>query len=123
MGKHVGELCNMTIADLSKFMDSLLHKELDFTSQGRKIAERLAKQLHLFLDVGLSHLTVLRSIPSLSGGELQRLYLMFHLQSQFDSLLYVFDEPSAGLHESENDSARQVEITHRFRKYRDRSGA
>ncbi|MBP1989378.1 excinuclease ABC subunit UvrA [Paenibacillus eucommiae] len=99
-GKHVGELCSMTMTDLSRFMD-VLQKEVDLTLQGRKIAERLTKQLYLILDVGLSHLTVLRSIPTLSGGELQRLYLMFHLQSQFDSLLYVFDEPTAGLHESE----------------------
>jgi len=99
--KHVGELCKMTMADLSKFMEVLLQEELDLTPQGKKIAERLAKQFYLFLDVGLSHLTVLRSIPTLSGGELQRLYLMYHLQSQFDSLLYVFDEPTAGLHESE----------------------
>lgn len=102
-GKHVGELCNMTMADLSKFVDSLSHEEKDLTPQGKKIVGRLAKQLHLFIDVGLSHLTVLRSIPSLSGGELQRLYLMFHLQSQFDSLLYVFDEPTSGLHESEKE--------------------
>lgn len=102
-GKHVGELCGMTMADLSRYMEELLLSGEDFTLQGRKIVERLAKQLHLFLDVGLSHLTVLRSIPTLSGGELQRLYLMFHLQSQFDSLLYVFDEPTAGLHESEKE--------------------
>lgn len=102
-GKHVGELGRMTMEDLVKFADYLLHREKDFAPQSRKLAERLAKQLRLFLDVGLSHLTMLRSIPTLSGGELQRLYLMFHLQSQFDSLLYVFDEPTAGLHESEKD--------------------
>lgn len=102
-GKHVGELCNMTMADLSRYMEYLLLEGEELTLQGRKISERLVKQLHLFLDVGLSHLTVLRSIPTLSGGELQRLYLMYHLQSQFDSLLYVFDEPTAGLHESEKE--------------------
>lgn len=100
-GKHVGELCGMTMADLSGYMKNLLAYPSDLTSQGLKIAERMSEQLQQFLDVGLSHLTVLRSIPTLSGGELQRLYLMFHLQSKFDSLLYVFDEPTAGLHESE----------------------
>jgi excinuclease ABC A subunit len=39
-------------------------------------------------------------MPTLSGGELQRLFLNAHLESKMDSLIYILDEPTAGLHES-----------------------
>ena len=40
-------------------------------------------------------------MPTLSGGEIQRLFLNTHLDSQMDSLIYILDEPTVGLHESE----------------------
>jgi excinuclease ABC subunit A len=49
----------------------------------------------------LGYLSLYREIPTLSGGELQRLFLNAHLDSKMDSLIYVLDEPTSGLHESE----------------------
>jgi len=43
-------------------------------------------------------------MASLSGGEVQRVFLNLHLESRLDSLIYVFDEPTAGLHPSEKQS-------------------
>ena len=43
-------------------------------------------------------------MSSLSGGEVQRIFLHLHLESRLDSLIYVFDEPMAGLHPSEKQS-------------------
>ena len=40
-------------------------------------------------------------MPTLSGGEIQSLFLNSHLDSQMDSLIYILDEPTVGLHESE----------------------
>ncbi len=43
-------------------------------------------------------------MSSLSGGEVQRIFLHLHLESRLNSLIYVFDEPMAGLHSSEKES-------------------
>lgn len=45
-----------------------------------------------------------REMSTLSGGEIQRIFLHLHLESRLDSLIYVFDEPMAGLHPSEKQS-------------------
>jgi len=46
-------------------------------------------------------LTLYRQMPTLSGGEIQRIFLTSHLDSKMDSLIYVLDEPTVGLHEIE----------------------
>ncbi|TMV48355.1 hypothetical protein FE783_17700 [Paenibacillus mesophilus] len=98
-GKHLGDLSTAPIAELGLFLKGL--KMDGFTEEGRHLVNQLVWKLNLLEEVGLGYLTMLRTLPSLSGGELQRLFLMNHLQSEFDSLLYIFDEPTAGLHESE----------------------
>src|SRR5213075_3003437 len=50
------------------------------------------------LDLGLGYLTVERSTPTLSPGELQRLRLATQVRSNLFGVVYVLDEPSAGLH-------------------------
>lgn len=51
--------------------------------------------------MNLGYLNLNRSIPSLSGGELQRLSISKASISQFNGFLYVFDEPTSALHPSE----------------------
>ncbi|RKN60376.1 excinuclease ABC subunit UvrA [Paenibacillus ginsengarvi] len=101
-GKHIGQICSMPFAELGAFMRSIKLEAL--TAEGSLLVSRILWKIGLIEQVGLSYLTMLRTIPSLSGGELQRLFLMHHLQSEFDSLLYIFDEPTAGLHESEKQA-------------------
>ena len=47
-------------------------------------------------------------MPTLSGGEIQRLFLNAHLASRMDSLIYILDEPTVGLHESEKAELLQA---------------
>ena len=65
-------------------------------------AQRLAKdmlaRLSTLADLGLGYLAMDRSTPTLSPGELQRLRLATQLASQLFGVVYVLDEPSAGLH-------------------------
>ena len=65
-------------------------------------AQRLAKdmlaRLTTLADLGLGYLAMDRSTPTLSPGELQRLRLATQLASQLFGVVYVLDEPSAGLH-------------------------
>ena len=59
--------------------------------------------LHYFLEnVGLGYLTLNRTSKSLSGGESQRIRLASQIGSQLTGVLYILDEPSIGLHQSDN---------------------
>lgn len=58
----------------------------------------IAQQLQLLAAVGLGYLHLGESTPTLSGGEAQRLKLVKHLHHQQAHTLFVFDEPSVGLH-------------------------
>ncbi len=62
----------------------------------------------LVLDLGLGYLALDRSVPTLSAGELQRLRLATQLRSGLFGVVYVLDEPSAGLHPSDTQALRAV---------------
>ena len=64
----------------------------------RRIAENLVARLGVLLDLGLGYLALERSTPTLSPGELQRLRLATQVRSNLFGVVYVLDEPSAGLH-------------------------
>jgi excinuclease ABC subunit A len=64
----------------------------------RRIASDLAGRLDVLLDLGLGYLTLERGTPTLSPGELQRLRLATQVRSNLFGVVYVLDEPSAGLH-------------------------
>jgi excinuclease ABC subunit A len=64
----------------------------------RRIAEDLFARLKVLADLGLGYLSLERSTPTLSPGELQRLRLATQLHSNLFGVVYVLDEPSAGLH-------------------------
>jgi excinuclease ABC subunit A len=64
----------------------------------RRIAEDLCARLAVLLDLGLGYLSLERSTPTLSPGELQRLRLATQVHSNLFGVVYVLDEPSAGLH-------------------------
>ncbi|EAF4521989.1 TPA: excinuclease ABC subunit UvrA [Listeria monocytogenes] len=64
------------------------------TPMVKSVTERLQ---HL-IDIGLGYMTLDRQTASLSGGESQRVKMIRHLNSSLTDLLYIFDEPSIGLH-------------------------
>lgn len=64
----------------------------------RRIAQDLLARLSVLVDLGLGYLTLERSTPTLSPGELQRLRLATQVRSSLFGVVYVLDEPSAGLH-------------------------
>lgn len=63
-----------------------------------KDVPKIERELQLLDEVGLSYLHLGESTPSLSGGEAQRLKLVKHLNHQQKTTLFVFDEPTIGLH-------------------------
>ena len=70
----------------------------------QRIAEDLVARLAVLLDLGLGYLTLERSTPTLSPGELQRLRLATQVRSNLFGVVYVLDEPSAGLHPADTEA-------------------
>jgi excinuclease ABC subunit A len=69
-----------------------------------RIASDLCRRLAVLLDLGLGYLTLERSTPTLSAGELQRLRLATQVVSNLFGVVYVMDEPSAGLHPADTEA-------------------
>ncbi len=78
------------------------------SEEKRIAAQRLARdvldRLKTLQDLGLGYLTLERSTPTLSPGELQRLRLATQIRSNLFGVVYVLDEPTAGLHPADADA-------------------
>jgi excinuclease ABC subunit A len=70
----------------------------------QRIAQDLCGRLAVLLDLGLGYLSLERSTPTLSPGELQRLRLATQVRSNLFGVVYVLDEPSAGLHPADTEA-------------------
>jgi len=70
----------------------------------QRITQDLTRRLSVLLDLGLGYLSLERSTPTLSPGELQRLRLATQVRSNLFGVVYVLDEPSAGLHPSDTEA-------------------
>jgi len=79
-----------------------LHPEKALVS--RRIAQDMCERFSVLLDLGLGYLSLERSTPTLSPGELQRLRLATQVRSNLFGVVYVLDEPSAGLHPADTEA-------------------
>ena len=96
-GYTIRELEDMYIKDLYEFIKQ--------HSDGKNILlDEIRTKLECMMEVGLFYLALSRPLPTLSGGEIQRLFLASHLITEMNSLIFVFDEPTIGLHESEKEN-------------------
>ncbi|MDQ2668552.1 MAG: excinuclease ABC subunit UvrA [Gemmatimonadota bacterium] len=78
------------------------HPEKAIVTQ--RITQDIVARLGVMLDLGLGYLTLDRSTPTLSPGELQRLRLATQVRSNLFGVVYVLDEPSAGLHPADTEA-------------------
>jgi excinuclease ABC subunit A len=78
------------------------HQERAMVAQ--RIAQDLMGRVSVLLELGLGYLTLERSTPTLSPGELQRLRLATQVRSNLFGVVYVLDEPSAGLHPADTEA-------------------
>jgi excinuclease ABC subunit A len=81
---------------------AVAHPEQVIAAQ--RIAQDLVARLGVLLDLGLGYLSLERSTPTLSPGELQRLRLATQVRSNLFGVVYVLDEPSAGLHPADTEA-------------------
>ncbi|WP_375142846.1 excinuclease ABC subunit A [Aquincola tertiaricarbonis] len=70
----------------------------------QRICTELLARIHTLQQLGLGYLSLDRSTPGLSAGELQRLRLATQIRSNLFGVVYVLDEPSAGLHPADNEA-------------------
>lgn len=77
------------------------------------VVESLLDRLGHFLTLGLGYLTLSRETSTLSGGESQRIKMIRHLNSALIETVYIFDEPSIGLHPT--DVTRLTTLMHSLR--------
>lgn len=80
----------------------------ELTEVATRIAADLVARLHVLVDLGLGYLTLSRRTPTVSPGELQRLRLATQLRAGLFGVLYVLDEPSAGLHPADAEPLLDV---------------
>lgn len=103
--KNIAAFSSMTIENAFDYFDRL-DKEDKLEGKDRiigiPIVREIIYRLTFLIKVGLSYLTIDRSSPTLSGGESQRIRLAAQIGSGLEGVLYVLDEPSIGLHQSDN---------------------
>ncbi|MEU0243479.1 excinuclease ABC subunit UvrA [Streptomyces sp. NPDC006235] len=94
-----------TIAELAALPLVELAAALDATSEtARVLTDDLTSRIAPIVELGLGYLSLDRSTPTLSAGELQRLRLATQLRSGLFGVVYVLDEPSAGLHPADTEA-------------------
>ncbi|MCV7157695.1 excinuclease ABC subunit UvrA [Mycolicibacterium brisbanense] len=113
-GFDIAELSGLTLNRLAELLEPVAAgtpthpADSEISVEKRAAAGRLAaeilERLHPIMDLGLGYLSLDRSTPTLSSGELQRLRLATQLSSQLFGVVYVLDEPSAGLHPRDRDA-------------------
>ncbi len=91
-GLNINDMCEMEF--------SKLREELDKINDERAvtIVNQLKASLDRMIDIGLPYLFMNRESSTLSGGEAQRLKLVRYMGSSLCGMIYIFDEPSTGMH-------------------------
>ncbi|CAL9374396.1 UvrABC system protein A [Streptomyces sp. enrichment culture] len=98
-----------TIAELAALPLAELAAGLDGTSEAaRVLTDDLRSRIAPVVELGLGYLSLDRPAPTLSPGELQRLRLATQLRSGLFGVVYVLDEPSAGLHPADTEALLTV---------------
>ncbi|PMU86997.1 MULTISPECIES: excinuclease ABC subunit UvrA [unclassified Pseudomonas] len=109
-GVDIGELSQLSLTQLAELLrpvaagQDTMKLSLEKRLAAQRIAEDLLERVSTLTELGLGYLSLERSTPTLSSGELQRLRLATQLGSQLFGVIYVLDEPSAGLHPADGEA-------------------
>lgn len=100
-GRTIAELAALPLGDLARLPEG-------GTEAARVLVADLRSRIAPVVELGLGYLSLARSTPTLSAGELQRLRLATQLRSGLFGVVYVLDEPSAGLHPADTEALLTV---------------
>ncbi|KTD99168.1 excinuclease ABC subunit UvrA [Pseudoalteromonas sp. H71] len=110
-GLDIGEISQLTLNELAnklRFAANNSAKSNAANPEKAIVAKRIAvdilKRVEALTKLGLGYLSLERTTPSLSPGELQRLRLATQIRSKLFGVVYVLDEPSAGLHPADTQA-------------------
>lgn len=100
-GRTIAELAGLPLTELAGLLTGA-------SETARVLTEDLKSRIAPVVELGLGYLSLDRSTPTLSAGELQRLRLATQLRSGLFGVVYVLDEPSAGLHPADTEALLTV---------------
>ncbi|KMT53027.1 excinuclease ABC subunit UvrA [Pseudomonas fildesensis] len=109
-GVDIGELSQLSLSQLAELLrpvaagQDAMKLSVEKRLAAQRIAQDLLERVSTLTELGLGYLSLERSTPTLSSGELQRLRLATQLGSQLFGVIYVLDEPSAGLHPADGEA-------------------
>lgn len=100
---NIADLMALQLTDLADVL-----AKFDFADDSG--IQTLRGQINHLIELGLGYLTLDRETATLSGGESQRVKLVKHLNNSLTDMLYIFDEPSVGLHPRDVERMNQIFI-------------
>ncbi|MFJ6982986.1 MULTISPECIES: ATP-binding cassette domain-containing protein [unclassified Streptomyces] len=100
-GRTIAELAALPLTELADALDGAV-------GTARVLTDDLLARIGPVVELGLGYLSLDRPAPTLSAGELQRLRLATQLRSGLFGVVYVLDEPSAGLHPADTEALLTV---------------
>ena len=106
-GYNIADLTSMEIPELIEAVKKIK------APAAEPIVKALLERLQNLVDIGLEYLSLSRETDTLSGGESQRVKVVKHLGSSLSDVIYIFDEPSVGLHP--RDVHRMNELLQKLR--------
>jgi excinuclease UvrABC ATPase subunit len=93
-GRSIADMCALEATELHRVLSRLSDPHPETAPVVAGLLERVGD----LVAIGLGYLSLDRATTTLSGGESQRIKMVRHLSSSLTDMMYVFDEPSIGLH-------------------------
>ncbi|MFF7685960.1 ABC transporter [Streptomyces syringium] len=112
-GRDIATLAALPLSGLAEVLRPAATDDGDRDGVAATLAKDLVARIEVLTELGLGYLGMDRATPTLSAGELQRLRLATQLRSGLFGVVYVLDEPSAGLHPA--DSAALLTVLDRLK--------
>ncbi len=102
--KRVRQIIEQTVSGTHRHFAKIQKEHPERALVMRRLGDDAIARLEVLMNLGLGYLSLDRSTPTLSPGELQRLRLGTQIRSNLFGVVYVLDEPSAGLHPADTEA-------------------
>lgn len=103
-GKNIADVVSMSLEQLKEFVTAISDP------LAVNVKSEIMLRVQALIDIGLSYLTLERATGTLSGGEAQRIKIAKYINSSLNDIMYILDEPSAGLHPQDIERVSQALI-------------